>query len=55
MAEQRFIAIGRTSTGRHVFVAFCWRAGRIRPISARYMHAREIARHDQAQGPGDDE
>ena len=54
LTEQRFIAIGRTVTGRRVFVAFCWRAGRIRPISARYMHAREIARYDAAQGPEDD-
>ena len=45
VAEQRYIAIGRTDAGRHVFVAFCLRGGRVRPISARYMHAREIARH----------
>ena len=55
LAEQRFIAIGRTAEGRHVFVAFCWRGDRVRPISARYMHAREIARYEQAQGPDDDD
>jgi uncharacterized DUF497 family protein len=55
LSEQRFIAIGRTSTGRHIFVAFCWRNGKVRPISARYMHEREIARYDSAQGPGDDD
>jgi hypothetical protein len=33
--EQRFIAIGRTEAGRHVSIAFCERAGRVRPISAR--------------------
>ncbi len=55
LAEQRFIAVGRTSEGRHVFVAFCWRGDRIRPISARYMHAREVTRHEQAQGPDDDD
>ena len=49
--EQRFIAIGRTPSGRHAFIAFCWREGRVRPISARHMHAREIARYEQAQGP----
>ena len=48
LAEQRFIAIGRTPGGRPAFVAFCWRDGRIRPISARYMHAREVARHAAA-------
>jgi uncharacterized DUF497 family protein len=53
-SEQRFIAIGRTPAGRPVFIAFCWRAGRIRPISARHMHAREIARYEAAQGSEDD-
>ena len=48
LAEQRFIAVGRTSEGRPAFVAFCWRDGRIRPISARYMHAREVARYAAA-------
>ena len=44
--EDRFIAIGRTEPGRPLFVAFTIRIkGRkrfIRPISARYMHAKEI-------------
>ncbi|WP_366940810.1 BrnT family toxin [uncultured Amaricoccus sp.] len=52
--EQRFIAIGRTSAGRPVFIAFCFRGERIRPISARHMHAREIARYDAAFGSEDD-
>jgi uncharacterized protein len=46
VAGQRFIAASRNAAGRAVFVAFCWRGGRIRPISARTMHAREAARHD---------
>lgn len=46
--EDRFIAVSRTAEGRPVFVAFCWRGDKIRPISARYMHAREAARYDQA-------
>ena len=50
--EQRFIAIGTTQSGRLIFVAFCWRGERIRPISARYMHEREIARYEAAQGSG---
>ena len=44
--EQRFRAIGATSRGRWVFLAFTWRIknGRrlVRPISARYMHKKEI-------------
>ena len=48
IAEQRFIALGLTPEGRPAFIAFCWRDGRIRPISARYMHAREVARYAEA-------
>ena len=49
--EDRHWAIGRTRIGRHVFVVFTIRerdgARRIRPISARYMHAREIAHYEK--------
>ena len=55
LSEQRFIAIGRGPSGRLVFVAFCFRGARIRPISARHMYAREIARYEQAPGPEDDD
>ncbi len=51
--EVRYIAVGRNATGRALFVAFTLRTegnGRlIRPISARYMHAKEVERFD-AQG-----
>lgn len=44
--EKRIRAIGRASTGRHIFVVFVIRriADRLllRPISARYMHKKEI-------------
>jgi uncharacterized protein len=54
LSEQRFIAIGRNAEGRPIFVAFTLRrrGGRslIRPISARYMHAKEIARYE-AESP----
>lgn len=50
-AETRFLAIGCASSGRHVFLAFTWR-GRdgvqlIRPISARYMHAKEVQHYER--------
>ena len=32
---------------RPAFVVFTLRAGRIRPLSARYMHAEEIARYEE--------
>lgn len=51
VSEQRFIAIGRTSEGRFAFVAFTPRTydGRhlLRPISARYMHGKEVAKYEK--------
>jgi uncharacterized DUF497 family protein len=55
VAEQRFVAVGRTDAGRAVFIAFCWRGSACRPISARFMHAREVARYVDAQGSPDDD
>ena len=51
--EDRLIAVGRNSVGRAMFVAFTLRTterGRlIRPVTARYMHAREIAAYEEAR------
>ena len=48
-AERRYIAAGRTPEGRAVFVAFTLRerdgAVLLRPVSARFMHAKEAARY----------
>ena len=48
--EERFKAIGVDSKGRHVFVAFTLREGPdgalIRPISARYMHEKEVRHYE---------
>lgn len=49
--EPRLRAVGRSSEGRGVFVAFTIRDQEehrlIRPISARYMHAKEIEDYEQ--------
>jgi uncharacterized DUF497 family protein len=49
--EPRYIAIGRTMAGRYAFVAFTPRdvegRAKVRPISARYMHKKEIARYEK--------
>jgi uncharacterized protein len=49
--EDRFVAIGRSSTGRHAFVIFTPRLVGdevlLRPISARYMHLKEIKKYEQ--------
>jgi hypothetical protein len=48
--EDRLIAVGRI-TGRPVFVAFTVRVkGKrrfIRPVSARFMHAKEVAAYEE--------
>jgi uncharacterized protein len=50
-AERRFLAIGRTEKGRYAFVVFTPRqtgSGIVmRPISARYMHRKEIEKYEQ--------
>jgi len=54
-AEDRFKAIGRTDRGRAVFVVFTLRRRGderlIRPISARYMHRKEVD-HYEAEAAG---
>jgi uncharacterized DUF497 family protein len=49
--ETRFKAIGKTGKSRHVLVVFTLRQRDdetlIRPISARYMHAREIKYYEE--------
>ena len=50
--EQRFRAVGRTAPGgRAVFIVFTLRARAgalfIRPISARFMHAKEVRRYEE--------
>jgi uncharacterized DUF497 family protein len=52
--ERRMRAIGPTQRGHYVFVAFTLRTDalghtRIRPISARYMHAKEIRHYVRQQ------
>lgn len=58
VSETRYLGIGRTDTGRHVLVAFTYREIEkqhlIRPISARYMHAKEIKHYEaQSQDPSE--
>ena len=58
IAEERLIAIGRTTRGKMVFVAFTLRertdGTSIRPISARYMHKKEIAAYEKKSSEAED-
>lgn len=53
--EKRLRAIGRTDKGRAVFIVFTLRRQGeellIRPISARYMHKKEIETYEK-ENPG---
>src|SRR6202030_1712340 len=50
-SEPRYLAIGPTTVGRYTFVVFTPRQRRggifLRPISARYMHKKEIKKYEQ--------
>lgn len=50
--EPRLRAIGKTRSGRYVFLAFALRTIRgrtlIRPISARYMHKKEVIQYENS-------
>lgn len=54
--EPRMRAIGKTETGRYVFLVFMHRKigdqTKLRPISARYMHQKEVD-HYESQIQGD--
>ena len=51
--EARLRGIGRSSAGRHIFIVWTVRSEDdrhlIRPISARYMHFKEVEHYEQAQ------
>ena len=49
--EEHFHAVGLTAKGRHAFIVFTFREGSdgflIRPISARYMHQKEVEHYEK--------
>lgn len=51
-SEKRYIAIGKANNNRPMFIAFTIRNKSdsilIRPISARYMHAKEIKAYEKS-------
>ena len=57
-SEARYLGIGRLASGRYVLVAFTYREIEkrrfIRPISARFMHTKEINHYEaQSQESGE--
>lgn len=56
--EKRYIAVGQASGGRWMLVSFTLRhrEGRLwlRPISARFMHAKEVRSYADQKSPQED-
>ena len=51
-SEKRFRAVGKTNLGRGIFLVFTFRLFDgltfIRPISARYMHKKDLENYEEA-------
>lgn len=51
--EARYNAVGKNDAGRHIFVVFAFRDREdltlARPISARYMHRKEIEAYERSK------
>jgi uncharacterized DUF497 family protein len=51
--EARYNAVGVSDEGRHIFIVFTYRHVEddilIRPLSARYMHKKEVDRYEQTK------
>jgi uncharacterized DUF497 family protein len=45
---KRYRTVGKTRQGRYVFAVFTLRGSRLRPISVRYMHEREVKHYEEA-------
>ncbi len=47
--EPRFILLGKNQAGKMIFVVFTVRKDKIRVISARRMHQKEVDKYEKAQ------
>ena len=50
VSELRYLALGRTDSGRRFFICFTVRRDLIRVISARDMKRRELRSYEQSKG-----
>lgn len=47
--EKRLMAVGKGITGRWTFVGFVQRGDLIRPVTARYMHSKEVSFYEKIE------
>ena len=52
--EKRYRTVGRTEAGRYVFAVFTLPGSKLRPVSVRYMHEREVASYEEGLAQIDD-
>lgn len=45
--EERFNIVGKTLEGKNLFIAFVFRGKKVRVISARRMHRKEVGKYDK--------
>ena len=45
--EDRMVATGYAKNGKPVFIVFTMREQLLRPVTARYMHAKEAKRYEE--------
>jgi uncharacterized DUF497 family protein len=49
LEEKRFIAVGKGLNNRWIFIGFVTRNDLLRPITARYMHKKEIGEYEKEE------
>ncbi len=47
--EKRLIALGKIESGKNLFVVFTKRGSKIRVVSARRMHQKEVDKYEKAK------
>ena len=47
--EDRFIILGKSTDGKNLFVVFTMRGNKVRIVSARRMHKKEVEKYEKAK------
>lgn len=47
--EERFIIVGKTLEKLNLFIVFIFRRGKVRVISARRMHRKEVSKYEKLE------
>jgi uncharacterized DUF497 family protein len=49
LTEERFVIIGKSNNERHLFISFTLRKNKVRIISARRMHKKEVEKYEKTK------